>query len=48
LLLAREAVAWGPTDEALTPERLLRARRLSEAWNDQAPVCHAHSPGAAS
>jgi zinc/manganese transport system ATP-binding protein len=42
LLLAREKVAWGPTEEALRPERLLEARRLSEAWNDQAPVCSAH------
>jgi zinc/manganese transport system ATP-binding protein len=41
LLLAREAVAWGPTEEALNPENLLRARRLSEAWSDHAQVCHA-------
>jgi zinc/manganese transport system ATP-binding protein len=41
LLLAREKVAWGPTADALDPARLLEARRLSEAWNDQAAVCHA-------
>lgn len=40
LLLAREAVAWGPTDEALKPENLLKARRLSEAWSDHPHVCH--------
>lgn len=40
LLLAREMVAWGPTTEALSPENLLTARRLSEAWADHAEVCH--------
>ncbi len=44
LLLAREKVAWGPTEQALDPARLLEARRLSEAWNDHAGVCHAHVP----
>jgi zinc/manganese transport system ATP-binding protein len=43
LLLAREKVAWGPTEEALGPERLLEARRLSEAWSDQAEICHRES-----
>lgn len=40
LLLAREAVAWGPTAETLKPENLLKARRLSEAWSDHPHVCH--------
>jgi zinc/manganese transport system ATP-binding protein len=40
LLLAREKVAWGTTDEALRPEALLEARRLSEAWSDTAHECH--------
>ena len=39
LLLAREGIAWGPTTEALKPENLLRARRLSEGWDDDAPWC---------
>jgi zinc/manganese transport system ATP-binding protein len=43
LLLAREAVAWGPTEAALKPERLLEARRLSEAWHDHAHVCSRES-----
>jgi zinc/manganese transport system ATP-binding protein len=43
LLLAREKVAWGATDEALRPERLLEARRLSEAWQDNANACHRDS-----
>lgn len=39
LLLAREPVAWGPTGRVLTPEHLLRARRMAEAWDDDAAVC---------
>jgi zinc/manganese transport system ATP-binding protein len=33
LLLARERVAWGPTEEALMPQNLRRARHLSETWS---------------
>lgn len=43
LLLAREMVAWGPTPEALNPERLLEARRLSEAWQEGAHACQRDS-----
>ena len=39
LLLAREMVAWGPTEEALSPANLLRARAMAESWQDEAPVC---------
>ena len=39
LLLAREAVAWGPTSEALAPETLETARNMAEAWDDDAPPC---------
>ena len=39
LLLAREAVAWGPTPEVLTADNMLRARRITEAWDDRAGVC---------
>ncbi|MBI1238315.1 MAG: ATP-binding cassette domain-containing protein [Alphaproteobacteria bacterium] len=39
LLLAREAIAWGPTAEALAPAHLLSARRMSERWVDDAPAC---------
>lgn len=39
LLIARELVSWGPTSEALRPENLLAARQLSEAWDDDIPVC---------
>jgi zinc/manganese transport system ATP-binding protein len=40
LLVAREAIAWGPTGEVLSPQNLLAARRMSEAWDDDAAVCH--------
>jgi zinc/manganese transport system ATP-binding protein len=39
LLLARRAIAWGPTQEALSPEHLLTARRMAESWDEQAPLC---------
>ena len=43
LLLARSPVAWGPTGEVLRPENLLRARRMSEAFDDRAAVCEVHA-----
>ena len=39
LLLSREPVAFGPTAQVLTPELLARARRLSEAFDEDAPEC---------
>ena len=39
LLLARQAVAWGPTHEVLTAENLLKARQMCEAFDDQAHAC---------
>jgi zinc/manganese transport system ATP-binding protein len=39
LLLAREPVAWGKTAETLSAENLLKARRMSEAFDDQAGIC---------
>lgn len=47
LLLARTPVAWGPTGEVLKPENLLRARRMSEAFDDHAAVCEVHEEHAA-
>jgi zinc/manganese transport system ATP-binding protein len=40
LVMARQAVAWGPTDRAIAPEQLTRARKLAESWNvsDEPPV----------
>jgi zinc/manganese transport system ATP-binding protein len=39
LLLARQKIAWGPTGEVLTDENLARARRFTEAWNENADWC---------
>jgi zinc/manganese transport system ATP-binding protein len=39
LLLAREVVAWGPTQSALTPENLARAGQLSAAFDAEAEIC---------
>jgi zinc/manganese transport system ATP-binding protein len=39
LLLAREPVAWGNTATVLTPENLLTARRMCEAFDDTAELC---------
>ncbi|APR04537.1 zinc/manganese transport system ATP-binding protein [Thauera chlorobenzoica] len=40
LLLSREPVAFGPTAQVLTPALLARARRLSEAFDEDAAQCH--------
>ncbi|MBR0754973.1 ABC transporter ATP-binding protein [Bradyrhizobium jicamae] len=39
LLLARGPVAWGPTGEALTPDNLMVAMRMCEAFDDSAAAC---------
>ncbi|MBY0532944.1 MAG: ABC transporter ATP-binding protein [Xanthobacteraceae bacterium] len=39
LLLAREPVAWGRTAETVSAENLLKARRMSEAFDDRAGIC---------
>ena len=41
LLLAREPVAWGPTRDVLTAENLLKARRMCEAFDENAEACAA-------
>ena len=41
LLLAREPVAWGPAAEVLTPDNLLKARRMCEAFDEAAAECAA-------
>jgi zinc/manganese transport system ATP-binding protein len=43
LMVARECVGWGPTPEVATPMNLLRARQMSEAWDDEAERCLRHS-----
>jgi len=39
LLLAREPVAWGPSAKVLTPENLLKARQMCEAFDEHATAC---------
>jgi zinc/manganese transport system ATP-binding protein len=39
LLLARGPVAWGATADVLTPENMLKARRMCEAFDEQAEAC---------
>ena len=39
LLLAREAIARGRTEDVLTPENLLKARSMIEAFDRQAHAC---------
>jgi zinc/manganese transport system ATP-binding protein len=41
LLLARSPVAWGATSDVLTPENLLKARRMCEAFDEHAHECAA-------
>jgi zinc/manganese transport system ATP-binding protein len=41
LLLARTPVAWGPTRDVLTPENMLKARRMCEAFDEHAHECAA-------
>ena len=39
LLLAREPVAWGRTADVLTADNWIKARRMCEAFDDQAEAC---------
>jgi zinc/manganese transport system ATP-binding protein len=39
LLLARELVAAGPTEQVLSAENMLRARAMAEAWDEHAGAC---------
>jgi zinc/manganese transport system ATP-binding protein len=39
LLLAREPVAWGTTQTTLTPDNLIKARQMCEAFDDSAEAC---------
>lgn len=40
LLLAREVVGWGQTNDILTEDNLSRAQNLSAQWFENAPLCH--------
>ena len=39
LLIAREPVAWGPTETVMTQDNLVKARAMSEAWDESAETC---------
>lgn len=39
LLMARELIDIGPTGRVLSPENLLRARAMAEAWDEHADAC---------
>ncbi|WP_249120144.1 metal ABC transporter ATP-binding protein [Plastoroseomonas hellenica] len=41
LLLARDPIAWGPTEATLSAENRMRARMMAEAWDEQAVTCEA-------
>tara|TARA_R110001592_G_scaffold319724_3_gene597470 strand:+ start:31 stop:771 length:741 start_codon:yes stop_codon:yes gene_type:complete len=42
LLLSREPIAFGPTEEVLTDANWLRARKLNEAFDEHAVYCGSH------
>ena len=39
LLLAREGLAWGATQDVLSSDNLARAHLMAQAWAEDAPVC---------
>jgi zinc/manganese transport system ATP-binding protein len=47
LLLARGPVAWGATGEVLTPDNLVVAMRMCEAFDDSASACVIDPPSRA-
>jgi zinc/manganese transport system ATP-binding protein len=51
MLLSREPIAWGPTEEVLQADNLRRARRFHAAWDEDALWCadhdHKHAHGQA-
>lgn len=40
LMLAREVIAWGPTEDVLCDANLAKAQKLAEQWTENAPECH--------
>ena len=37
--MARDAIAWGPTEQALSAANRLKARMMAEAWAPDAAFC---------
>src|SRR5262249_9614315 len=48
LLMAREPIAWGETGLVLTPENLMKARRMCEAFEESAAECAVAAEGCSS
>ena len=40
LIIAREVLAWGPTQSVVTADILGRARAMAEAWDEDAEFCN--------
>lgn len=43
--LARRLIAWGRTDDVLTPENQMAARQMAESWDEDAALCLPHDHG---
>jgi zinc/manganese transport system ATP-binding protein len=39
LLIARELVAWGRTEEVMSAGNLIRARAMAESWDENPEAC---------
>ncbi|MES5097319.1 ABC transporter ATP-binding protein [Agrobacterium sp. BA1120] len=39
LLIARELIAWGQTQQVMSPVNLMRARIMAERWDDNSEIC---------
>jgi len=39
LLIARELIAWGETQQVMSPVNLMRARIMAERWDDNSEIC---------
>jgi zinc/manganese transport system ATP-binding protein len=46
LLLARELVGWGPTQDVMSPANLVAARAMAESWDESAEACLPEQPRA--
>ncbi|MEM7778213.1 MAG: zinc ABC transporter ATP-binding protein AztA [Pseudomonadota bacterium] len=40
ILIARQPIAWGATHEALSAANMLKARAISEKWDDRVGCCY--------
>ena len=39
LLISREPIAWGPTNEVLINKNIAKARLLAESWDEREEIC---------